>query len=56
MKIRENYVPRAAQKAANKQQTAACRICGQQIPLAEMDDHIRSMSHTLLSSHLLDIH
>lgn len=43
MKIRENYVPRAAQKAANRQQTAACRICGQQIPLAEMDDHIRSM-------------
>lgn len=45
MKIRENYIPRAAQKAAARQsqQTALCSICKQQIPLAEMDEHMRSM-------------
>lgn len=45
MKIRENYVPRAAQRAASKAnaQTALCRICGQQIPMDEMDEHMRSM-------------
>lgn len=44
IKIRENYIPRAAQKAAARQsqQTALCRICKQQIPLAEMDEHMRS--------------
>lgn len=44
MKIRENYVPKAAQKAAHKQsqQTALCSICHQQIPLSEMDEHMRS--------------
>jgi splicing factor 3A subunit 1 len=44
MKIKENYVPRAAQRAANKfgTQTAMCPNCKQQIPLNEMDDHMRS--------------
>lgn len=44
MKIKENYVPRAAQRAANKisAQTAMCPNCKQQIPLNEMDDHMRS--------------
>ncbi|EGS22682.1 putative pre-mRNA splicing factor [Thermochaetoides thermophila DSM 1495] len=43
MKIKENYVPRAAQRAANKfgTQTAMCPNCKQQIPLSEMDEHMR---------------
>ncbi|KAK3903474.1 Pre-mRNA splicing factor PRP21 like protein-domain-containing protein [Staphylotrichum tortipilum] len=43
MKIRENYVPRAAQRAASKfgTQTAMCPNCKQQIPLNEMDEHMR---------------
>ncbi|KAL2121819.1 hypothetical protein VTJ04DRAFT_2274 [Mycothermus thermophilus] len=43
MKIKENYVPRAAQRAANKfgTQTAMCPNCKQQIPLNEMDEHMR---------------
>lgn len=44
MKIRENYVPRAAQRAANRQgtQTALCPNCKQQIPINELDEHMRS--------------
>jgi splicing factor 3A subunit 1 len=44
MKIKENYIPRAAQRAANKfgTQTAMCPNCKQQIPLNEMDEHMRS--------------
>jgi len=44
MKIKENYVPRAAQRAASKfgSQTALCPNCKQQIPLNEMDEHMRS--------------
>ena len=44
MKIKENYVPRAAQRAASKfgTQTAMCPNCKQQIPLNEMDEHMRS--------------
>jgi splicing factor 3A subunit 1 len=44
MKIRENYVPRAAQKAASKQgtQMALCPNCKQQIPLNELEAHMRS--------------
>ncbi|KAL3956982.1 hypothetical protein ACCO45_009828 [Purpureocillium lilacinum] len=43
MKIRENYVPRAAQRAANRQgtQTALCPNCKQQIPINELDEHMR---------------
>jgi splicing factor 3A subunit 1 len=48
MKIRENYVPRAAQKAANKQgmQMALCPNCKQQIPLNELEAHMRSKLQT----------
>jgi splicing factor 3A subunit 1 len=44
MKIKENYVPRAAQRAASKfgTQTAMCPNCKQQIPLNEMEEHMRS--------------
>lgn len=45
MKIRENYVPRAAQKAANRQaQMALCPNCKQQIPMNELEEHMRSTS------------
>jgi splicing factor 3A subunit 1 len=44
MKIKENYVPRAAQRAASKfgTQTAMCPNCKQQIPLNEMEEHMKS--------------
>ncbi|KAK3501002.1 hypothetical protein GE21DRAFT_536 [Neurospora crassa] len=43
MKIKDNYVPRAAQRAANKfgSQMALCPNCKQQIPLNELDEHMR---------------
>ncbi|KAH8677230.1 Pre-mRNA splicing factor PRP21 like protein-domain-containing protein [Ilyonectria robusta] len=43
MKIKENYVPRAAQKAANRQgaQMALCPNCKQQIPMNELEAHMR---------------
>ncbi|KAL2020494.1 hypothetical protein VTK56DRAFT_8379 [Thermocarpiscus australiensis] len=43
MKIKENYVPRAAQRAASKfsTQTTMCPNCKQQIPVNEMDEHLR---------------
>ncbi|CAH0014919.1 unnamed protein product [Clonostachys rhizophaga] len=43
MKIRENYVPRAAQKTANRQgtQMALCPNCKQQIPMNELEAHMR---------------
>jgi splicing factor 3A subunit 1 len=44
MKIKENYIPRAAARAANKQGTqfALCPNCKQQIPYSELDEHMRS--------------
>jgi splicing factor 3A subunit 1 len=44
MKIKENYVPRAAARAANKQgtQLALCPNCKQQIPYDELAEHMRS--------------
>lgn len=42
MRIKENYVPRAAARAANKQQMALCPNCNQQIPYDELDAHMRS--------------
>ena len=42
IKIKENYVPRAAQRAANKSQMALCPNCKQQIPINELDEHMRS--------------
>lgn len=49
MKIRENYVPRAAQRAANKSSatTALCPNCKQQIPISELEAHMRSKSMSL---------
>lgn len=44
MKIRENYVPRAAQRTASRQgaQMALCPNCKQQIPMSELEAHMRS--------------
>ncbi|KAI1417193.1 Pre-mRNA splicing factor PRP21 like protein-domain-containing protein [Hypoxylon sp. FL1857] len=43
MKIKENYVPRAAARAANRQgtQMALCPNCHQQIPMNELETHMR---------------
>ncbi|KJZ74352.1 hypothetical protein HIM_06358 [Hirsutella minnesotensis 3608] len=43
MKIKENYVPRAAQRAASRQgaQMALCPNCKQQIPMNELEAHMR---------------
>ncbi|KAI9848547.1 MAG: SF3a splicing factor complex subunit [Sclerophora amabilis] len=43
MKIRSDYVPRAAAQAANRRgaQLALCPNCKQQIPLNELDEHMR---------------
>jgi splicing factor 3A subunit 1 len=40
MRIRQDYIPRAQQRAA-RGATGLCPNCGQQIPLAEMDQHLR---------------
>lgn len=46
MKIKENYVPRAAARGANKigSHMALCPNCKQQIPFNELDEHMRSKS------------
>ena len=51
MKIRSDYVPRAAAQAANRRgvQMALCPNCKQQIPYDELDEHMRSMSLLCLS-------
>ncbi|KAH9905317.1 Pre-mRNA splicing factor PRP21 like protein-domain-containing protein [Xylariomycetidae sp. FL2044] len=43
MKIKENYVPRAAARTANRQgtQMALCPNCNQQIPMNELEAHMR---------------
>jgi splicing factor 3A subunit 1 len=41
MKIRENYVPRAAQRG-RQAAMALCPNCKQQIPMNELDEHMRS--------------
>lgn len=59
MKIRENYVPRAAQRAASKQgaQMALCPNCKQQIPMNELEAHMRSTrSGVCLTRHALTSH
>ncbi|EXJ85455.1 hypothetical protein A1O1_05819 [Capronia coronata CBS 617.96] len=40
MRIKSDYVPRAQQRAA-RAATALCPNCGQQIPVAELDAHLR---------------
>jgi splicing factor 3A subunit 1 len=47
MKIRENYVPRAAQRSKQTGQTALCPNCKQQIPINELDAHMRSESYSV---------
>ncbi|KAI9050463.1 hypothetical protein LZ554_005626 [Drepanopeziza brunnea f. sp. 'monogermtubi'] len=41
MKIKENYVPRAAARAANKQHMVVCPNCSTQMPASELDQHMR---------------
>ncbi len=42
MRIRQDYIPRAQQRAAaSRTATALCPNCGQQIPVAELDAHLR---------------
>lgn len=45
MKIKENYVPRAAARAANKQNMVLCPNCRTQMPANELEEHMRSMHH-----------
>ena len=40
MRIKSDYVPRAQQRAA-RTATAICPNCGQQIPVSELDAHLR---------------
>lgn len=40
MRIKSDYIPRAQQRAA-RAATALCPNCGQQIPVAELDAHLR---------------
>jgi splicing factor 3A subunit 1 len=42
MRIKENYVPRAAARAANKVNLVICPNCKQQMPASELDEHMRS--------------
>ncbi|EXJ65671.1 uncharacterized protein A1O5_11198 [Cladophialophora psammophila CBS 110553] len=42
MRIKQDYIPRAQQRAATaRAATALCPNCGQQIPVAELDAHLR---------------
>ncbi|TVY28876.1 Splicing factor 3A subunit [Lachnellula hyalina] len=41
MKIKENYEPRAALRARNKQNMVICPNCRQQMPVNELDEHMR---------------
>lgn len=44
VKIKDNYVPRAAARAANRvgAQVTICPNCKQQVPMSELDEHMRS--------------
>lgn len=42
LKIKENYVPRGAQRAKPAGPSALCPNCKQMIPLNEMEEHMRS--------------
>ncbi|RVX65788.1 hypothetical protein B0A52_10319 [Exophiala mesophila] len=41
MRIKSDYVPRAQQRTARAAATALCPNCNQQIPVAELDAHLR---------------
>ena len=49
MKIKENYVPRAAARAASKQNMVLCPNCRTQMPANELDEHMRSKPIHLIS-------
>ena len=57
MRIKENYVPRAQQRQ-NKAAMALCPNCKQQIPINELDEHMRStfltpsISRSIHTNHL----
>jgi splicing factor 3A subunit 1 len=56
MRIKENYVPRAAARAASKQNMVLCPNCRQQMPVNELDEHMRSKKPLAPSQiHLLTI-
>jgi splicing factor 3A subunit 1 len=42
MKIKENYIPRAQSKAANKANIVICPNCNTKMPASELDEHMRS--------------
>lgn len=44
MRIKENYVPRAAARAANRQNMVVCPNCRLQMPANELEEHMRSTS------------
>jgi splicing factor 3A subunit 1 len=56
VKIKENYVPRAAARAANRldQQMGICPNCGQQIPFSELQEHMRSKDRLSHPLHAMD--
>ena len=41
MRIRQDYIPRAQQRAQQSTQTSICPNCKQKIPIAELDEHLR---------------
>jgi splicing factor 3A subunit 1 len=55
MKIKENYVPRAAARAANKQNIVVCPNCRQQMPANELAEHMRSTFSLFLFTFLISL-
>jgi splicing factor 3A subunit 1 len=53
MRIKENYVPRAAARAASKQNMVLCPNCRQQMPANELEEHMRSNYSSPSSSYTL---
>jgi splicing factor 3A subunit 1 len=51
MKIKENYIPRAAARVANRQNMVLCPNCRQQMPASELEEHMRSKSTHLSCQH-----
>ena len=56
MRIKENYVPRAAARAANRVNLVICPNCKQQMPANELDEHMRSKPSAPLSPSLVTLH
>jgi splicing factor 3A subunit 1 len=51
MRIKENYIPRAAARVANRQNMVLCPNCRQQMPASELEEHMRSKSTHLSCQH-----